>query len=78
MPEDKSTHTFVPILGIYALPPSFGEYGLPVGTEAEAQAFEASVPSARVVRLPHARHEVLSSNEEDVLRERNAFIGRLT
>ena len=45
--------------------------------EAQAKAFEAGVPSARVVRLPHARHEVFSSNEEDVLREMNAFIGSL-
>jgi pimeloyl-ACP methyl ester carboxylesterase len=73
--RQKYTHIPVPILAIYALPPNFGD--LPVGTEAQAKAFEASVPSARVVRLPHASHEVFSSNEEDVLREMKAFIGSL-
>jgi non-heme chloroperoxidase len=71
--RQKYTHIPVPILAIYALPSE----DLPLGTEAQARAFEAGVPSARVVRLPHARHEVFSSNEEDVLREMNAFIGTL-
>jgi hypothetical protein len=35
------------------------------------------VPSARVVRLPHANHYVFFSNEADVLREINAFLGTL-
>jgi pimeloyl-ACP methyl ester carboxylesterase len=73
--RQKYTHIPVPILAIYALPPGPGD--VPIGTEAQAKAFEGGVPSARVVRLPHARHEVFSSNEEDVLREINAFIGRL-
>jgi pimeloyl-ACP methyl ester carboxylesterase len=73
--RQKYTHIPVPILAIYALPPGPGD--LPIGTEAQAKAFEAGVPSARVVRLPHARHEVFSSNEEDVLRELNAFIAGL-
>lgn len=88
--RQKYTHIPVPILAIYALPPSFED--LPSGdpaeratfeartavtTEAQAKAFEAGVPSARVVRVPHARHEVFSSNEGDVLREMNAFIGSL-
>lgn len=88
--RQKYTHIPVPILAIYAHPPSFEDLpgGNPaereafearaaVSTEAQAKAFEAGVPSARVVRLPHARHEVFSSNEEDVLREMNAFIGSL-
>jgi non-heme chloroperoxidase len=88
--RQKYTHIPVPILAIYALPPNFED--LPTGdpleraafeartavtTEAQAKAFEAGVPSARVVCLPHARHEVFSSNEEDVLREMNAFLGTL-
>jgi non-heme chloroperoxidase len=85
----KYTHIPVPILAIYALPPNFEDLpGDPVERaafearhavtmEAQANAFEAGVPSARVVRLPRARHEVFSSNEEDVLREMNAFIGSL-
>lgn len=43
----------------------------------QVNAFENGVPSARVVRLPHANHYVFRSNEADVLREMNAFIGSL-
>ena len=88
--RQKYTHIPVPILAIYALPPNLEdlpgsdpveraafEARTAVTTEAQAKAFEAGVPSARVVRLAHARHEVFSSNEEDVLREMNAFIGTL-
>ncbi|WP_158821712.1 alpha/beta fold hydrolase [Granulicella sp. S156] len=73
--RQRYTHIPLPILAIYALPLDPGDR--PIGTEAQAKAFEAGVPSARVVRLPHARHEVFSSNEEDVLREMNAFIAKL-
>jgi hypothetical protein len=41
---------------------------------AQAKAFER-LPSAKVVRLPFANHYVFFSNEADVLREMNAFIG---
>jgi pimeloyl-ACP methyl ester carboxylesterase len=88
--RQKYTHIPVPILAIYAVPPNFENLpsGDPRGRaafeartavtgDAQARAFEAGVPSARVVRLPHARHEVFSSNEEDVIREMNAFIGSL-
>ena len=44
---------------------------------AQAKAFETGVPSARVVRLPHANHYVFRSNEADVLREMNAFLASL-
>jgi non-heme chloroperoxidase len=73
--RQKYTHIPLPILAIYALP--LDPADRPIGTEAQAKAFEAGVPSARVVRLQHARHEVFSSNEEDVLREMNAFIATL-
>jgi pimeloyl-ACP methyl ester carboxylesterase len=87
--RQKYTYIPVPILAIYALPPNFEdlpgdpaeraafEARIAVTNEAQAKAFEAGVPSARVVRLPHARHEVFSSNEEDIIREMNAFIGSL-
>ena len=32
------------------------------------------MPSARLVRLPHANHYVFRLNEADVLREMNAFL----
>jgi pimeloyl-ACP methyl ester carboxylesterase len=46
-------------------------------TGAQATALENGVPSARVVRLPHANHYVFFSNEADVLREMNSFLGSL-
>lgn len=44
----------------------------------QAAAFEAGVPSARVVRLENASHDVFRSNEAEVLREIHGFIGRLS
>ena len=41
---------------------------------AQELAFERGVPTARVVRLAHAKHCVFISNEADVLREMRAFI----
>ena len=46
-------------------------------TEAQVGAFERGLPSAKVVRLPGADHFVFRSNEADVLREMNAFLGTL-
>ena len=44
----------------------------------QAAAFQAGVPSARVVRLENAGHDVFQSNESEVLREMNDFIKRLS
>lgn len=87
--EQKYTDLHVPILAIYALPHS----GLPAPkdpaaraaaeamdlarTGAQAKAFETAVPSARIIRLPHANHYLFVSNEADVLREMNSFLGSL-
>jgi non-heme chloroperoxidase len=46
-------------------------------TGAQAKAFETAVPSARIIRLPHASHFLFVSNEADVLREMNSFLGSL-
>ena len=46
-------------------------------TGSQAKAFEIGLPSAHVVRLPNADHYVFRSNEADVLREMNAFLGGL-
>jgi alpha-beta hydrolase superfamily lysophospholipase len=43
----------------------------------QVAAFEAGVPSARVVRLENARHDVFRSNESEVLQEIRDFIARL-
>jgi pimeloyl-ACP methyl ester carboxylesterase len=76
----------VPILAIYAVPKDFGSQGVPspltpevmdAEINAQATAFEKSVPGAHVVRIPHANHNVYRSNEADVLREMNAFLSTL-
>lgn len=80
----KYTKIQAPILAIYALPhdtkpknPQFEARDLTSITGPQAKAFETGLPSARVVRLPRASHYVFQSNEADVLREMNTFIGSL-
>ena len=86
--EQKYTNIPVPILAIYALPHDLGPVGDAAAraafeandeatTGAQAKAFASGVPSARVVRLPHANHFVFMSNEADVLREMESFLGSL-
>src|SRR5215470_10768833 len=88
--EQKYTNIPVPILAIYAVPHDLGplpgvdataraafEASDEATTGAQANALETGVPSARVVRLQHANHYVFFSNEADVLREMNAFLGSL-
>ena len=86
----KYTKIPVPVLAIYALPQRLGpdlgpdpaaraaaqarQFAL---ASAQAKALEIGVPSARVVRLPNADHNVLRSNEADVLREMKLFINTL-
>ena len=85
----KYTDIRVPVLAIFAVPHATGQ---PFKDDAEraaadardeaavgaqAKALESGVPSARVVRLPHANHFVFISNEDDVLREMKAFLGNL-
>jgi non-heme chloroperoxidase len=86
----KYTQIPAPILAIYAVPHDRGALASPdpaarakqeaqdeETTGAQAKAFETGLPSAKVVRIPHADHYVFRSNEADVLREMNAFIGGL-
>jgi pimeloyl-ACP methyl ester carboxylesterase len=85
----KYTDIRVPALAIYAVPHATGqpykddaarvaaEARDEANTGAQAKAFEIGVPSARVVRLPHANHYVFFSNEADVLHEMNAFLSSL-
>jgi pimeloyl-ACP methyl ester carboxylesterase len=82
----KYTEIRVPTLAIYAVPHNTGlafkdaaaraaaEARDEATTGAQAKAFEAGIPNAKVVRLPHANHYVFRSNEADVLREMNAFL----
>jgi non-heme chloroperoxidase len=77
-----------PALVIFAVPHDFGPVD---NTEARAQmeardlrvteyqvkAFETQVPSAHIVRMPHASHYIYRSNEEQVLKEMDTFISAL-
>jgi hypothetical protein len=51
--------------------------GLNALLERQAKAIEGALPSAQVVKLPHATHHVFLSGESDVLREMRAFLGGL-
>jgi len=88
--EQKYTNISVPSLAIYAVPHDLGpmpgvdpanraaiEARDEATVGAQAKAFEEGVPTARVIRLPHAKHAVYVSNETDVLREMNSFLARL-
>ena len=83
----KYTDIPVPILAIYAAPHDVVPMGSDdpaeraaaelrdaVGAAAQAKAFETGVPTVHTVLLAHASHYVFRSNEEDVLREMNAFL----
>ncbi|HEV7658375.1 MAG TPA: alpha/beta hydrolase [Allosphingosinicella sp.] len=78
------TRIDVPILAIAAVPPQCApDCETPASrrraAEASAQAaeFEASNPSARVVRIPLANHFIWLSNGAQVEREMNAFMDSL-
>jgi non-heme chloroperoxidase len=86
----KYTRIPAPILAIYAVPHNRGAAANPdptaraaeeardeATTGAQAKAFENALPSAKVVRIPHADHYVFRSNEADVLREMNMFLAGL-
>jgi non-heme chloroperoxidase len=88
--EEKYTEIKCPVLAIFAVPHGYGPMPRKDPAErkvieamdlnrttAQSNAFQAGVPSARVVRLPNANHYVFNSNEADVLREIKAFISSL-
>jgi pimeloyl-ACP methyl ester carboxylesterase len=87
----KFTKIRVPVLAIYADPHDFGQLYKDdpkakaaviendrETTSAQANAFQAGVPSARVVRIPNADHFVFRSNESEVIHEMNAFLAGLS
>ena len=80
----------MPVLAIYADPHSFGplyrndpdKLAALVADDkatvsAQADAFQAGVPSAQVIRIPNADHFIFRSNEAEVIRDMNAFIAKL-
>jgi pimeloyl-ACP methyl ester carboxylesterase len=87
---EKFHHVPVPALAIFAVPHANPRAGVDSATLAreeaadslsttqQVNAFAAGIPSARIVRLPHANHFVFLSNEADVLREMNAFLATVS
>ena len=90
--EHKYTEIKAPCLAIFAVPhnPNSGalldtdaaHHAAAAAADLErttnlANAFEAGVPSATVVRLPNADHYVFRSNEAEVLRAMNDFLDKL-
>ena len=88
--RQRYTDIRCPVLAIYSVPEDLRPYvdNDPVALAASdadsvaireplVKAFETGVPSARVVRYPHASHYVFMSNEADVLREMRLFIAGL-
>ena len=88
--EQKYTELKVPVLAIFAVPHDLGpeseespaaraaaEASDLIRTTSQLKAFEQGVPTARVVRLPHANHFIFISNEADVLREIVSFASNL-
>jgi non-heme chloroperoxidase len=66
-----------PVLAIYAFSETESSGEAAVEKEALVKAFEVGVPTARVVRIANAKHDVHNSNPEEVLREMRAFIDAL-
>jgi len=89
--HQKYTHINAPVLAIYADPHSFGPIYQNdpdklsalveddrANVSAQADAFQAGIPSAKVVRIPNADHFIFRSNEAEVIRDMNAFIAGLS
>jgi pimeloyl-ACP methyl ester carboxylesterase len=85
--ERRYTEIKCPVLAIFALP---HDHGLPPGPKRDAvdawemktfgplaDSFEAGVPTAHVVRIPHAKHGVFESNPTEVVQDIEDFIGGL-
>jgi non-heme chloroperoxidase len=89
--HQKYTHIDVPVLAIYADPHSFGPLYQKepeklaslvaddkANVSAQADAFQAGVPSAHVIRIPNADHFVFRSNESEVFQDMNTFLAKLS
>ena len=73
----KYTTIPVPVLAIFATEKS-SDPDENAWENRQIDAFEAGIPTARVVRLAHARHDVFATNEAEVIREMRAFLQSLT
>lgn len=79
--EQQYNKIDAPVLAIFAIPKDYDRGKDTPGVRAniaqsfaQAQAFQAGIPRARVIILPYASHVVFRSNELEVLREMNAFM----
>jgi non-heme chloroperoxidase len=89
--QQKYTSVGAPVLAIFSYPHAVraGKFlNDPAGmakaeakdlaiVEAQIKTVEKDDPSARIIRIPHAAHRIYNSNEADVLREIDAFMGAL-
>ena len=88
---EKYTDIRVPVLALFAFPQDLAptvfandpaaharlEAVNRADRETQIKAFQSGIPSAHVVRLPHADHFLFITNETDVLREMNTFLEKL-
>jgi non-heme chloroperoxidase len=88
---EKYTDIRVPVLAFFAFPQDLAptvfandpaaharlEAVNRADRETQIKAFQSGIPSAHVVRLPHANHFLFITEETDVLREMNAFLEKL-
>ena len=72
----KYTKILVPVLAIFATE-KYSDAEQNAWEKRQIDAFEAGVPTARVVRLPHAGHDVFATNEAEVMREMTTFLNGL-
>jgi pimeloyl-ACP methyl ester carboxylesterase len=88
--EHKYTEIKIPCLALFAVPHDLSRvfpgdaarHAAVVAADLERQtrlanAFEAGVPSAKVIRLPNANHYIFRSNEAEVFRAMNDFLDKL-
>lgn len=73
----------LPVLAIYAMQPdwetrTFDSRAPDWTPAAQAREFERGVPTARVVRVPNATHEIYRSNQTEVVEEMRKFIAALS
>ena len=89
--REKFTHIDAPVLAIFAVPHSFGNLYKDqpdklaalvaddrANVSAQADAFQAGVPSAQIIRIANADHFIFRSNEAEVIEAMNAFISKLS
>jgi len=72
----KYTNIPVPVLAIFATEKT-PDPEETAWENRQIDAFQAGVPTARVVRLVHAGHDVFATNEADVIREMAVFLQKL-